>query len=115
MRDSTSRRRFIGKVTALMSWALGAGVVWAQSPPLRRTPTGDLLETVARGDLPPFAKQGGPRVAEAYRYAAASEATLQYIPCYCGCTNIGHRHNGDCYVAGRHSDGRITFTSHGAG
>ena len=52
---------------------------------------------------------------EAYRYASENEETLRYTPCFCGCKNIGHRHNGDCYVTERHADGRITFNSHAVG
>jgi len=76
------------------------------------TSSGDQLETIATGKLPSFANQGSAKAQEAYRYAAAHPEVLQYIPCYCGCRNIGHRHNGDCYVQERHEDGRITFTSH---
>ena len=113
MTHSVNRRRFLWQVTAFLGGMLGWPDVWAASPPaLRRTPSGDLLETVGKGDLPSFAKKGNPRVAEAYRYAAAKGDTLQYIPCFCGCKNIGHRHNGDCYITERHADGRITFNSH---
>lgn len=105
--------------------ALGLGVAaaggslawWALAPaepPPRKTSSGDLLETVPAGRLHSFAVKVGPRVQEAYRYAAANGDTLQYIPCFCGCKNIGHRHNADCYVAERHADGRLTFTSHSA-
>lgn len=78
----------------------------------RRRAPGDRYETVAGDQLPSFAK-GNPKAEQAYRYAAAHPEVLQYIPCYCGCGNIGHRHNGDCYIQERHEDGRITFTSHG--
>lgn len=107
------RRRFL-----LLAGAL-PGVLWAadargQSAPPRKTPNGDLLETVAKGELPSFAKKA-PRVIEGYRYAVANGETLQYIPCFCGCKNIGHRSNADCYVTERHPDGRITFNSHAVG
>jgi Protein of unknown function with PCYCGC motif len=99
--------------------AVGGSVVWwvlapAESPQ-RRTPSGDLLETVPLGGLPSFAMKAGPEAQEMYRYAAANGETLQYIPCFCGCQNIGHRSNADCYVADKRPDGRLTFTSHGAG
>jgi hypothetical protein len=98
--------------------AAGGSLAWWVSapaePPRRKTSSGDVLETVTLGGLPSFAVKAGPRAQEAYRYAAANGETLQYIPCFCGCKNIGHRHNADCYVAERHPDGRLTFTSHGA-
>ena len=76
--------------------------------------SGDRLETVAAGELPSYAIQASAKVRDAYRYAADHPDVLQYIPCFCGCENVGHRHNGDCYVKDRHPDGRITFTSHAA-
>ena len=115
MADSMNRRRFLWQVAAAVSGTLASADVWAQSaPPLRKTPSGDVLETVAKGELPSFAKKGNPKLAEGYRYAAANGQTLQYIPCFCGCKNIGHGSNADCYVTERHPDGRITFNSHGA-
>ena len=114
-----NRRQFLWRLMA------GVGVVcvgnvltWVGSAspdsPLRKTPNGDFLETVLQGSLPSFAEKKGPKVQEAYRYAVDHAATLEYIPCFCGCKNIGHRHNADCYVAERLPDGQVTFTSHGA-
>jgi Protein of unknown function with PCYCGC motif len=98
--------------------ALGDSLAWWASalaePPQRKTPSGDLLEIVPRGELPSFARTGGPKVEAVYRYDAGHRETLQYIPCVCGCGAIGHRHNADCYVAERLPNGAITFTNHGA-
>jgi hypothetical protein len=90
---------------------------WASAPAgpsQRKTPSGDLLETVARGELPSFARAGGRKVEAVYGYAVEHGETLEYIPCVCGCGAIGHRNNADCYVAERLADGAITFTNHGA-
>ncbi len=115
MTRAIDRRLFLWQVATMSSVTLGAAPSWAGQPPApRKTPSGDLLETVAAGELPSFAKGGSAKVTEVYRYAAANGNTLQYIPCFCGCKNIGHRHNGDCYVTERHRDGRITFNSHSA-
>ncbi len=113
------RRGFLQQMTlGLGVTALGSSLAWwaaaAAEPRQRKTPSGDLLETVPRGELPSFARTGGPQVEAVYRYAVAHGETLQYIPCVCGCGAIGHRHNADCYVAERLPDGAITFTSHGA-
>jgi hypothetical protein len=112
------RRRFLWYLTAGAGVAVAGGALvhiasTPADPPLRRAPNGDLLETVAQGHLPSFARQAGPKVQEAYRYAVDHAEILQYIPCFCGCKNIGHRHNGECYVAERLPEGRITFTNHG--
>jgi Protein of unknown function with PCYCGC motif len=113
------RRGFLQQLTVGLSVAVvGGSAAWwvsaSAAPPLRKTPSGDLLETVPDGSLPSFAVKAGPKAQEAYRYAVANGDTLQYIPCFCGCGDIGHRHNADCYVAERLPGGRITFTSHGA-
>ena len=119
MTDGMARRRFLTHVTCALSVSeAGGSLAWWTSafaePPRRKTPSGDLLETVPRGELPSFARTGGPKVEAVYRYAVAHGQTLQYIPCVCGCGAIGHRHNADCYVAERHPNGAITFTNHGA-
>jgi hypothetical protein len=118
MANRIHRRRFMQRTAVGLGIAAVGGTLagWALAPAepmLRRTPSGDLLETVGRGGLPSFAHKGGPKVEAAYRYAVHHGDTLQYIPCFCGCTRVGHRSNADCYVAERFPDGRITFTSHG--
>jgi len=120
-RVKARRRRYrwlvISAVVLVAAGAVAAFMTWSdEGIPTRsarsRAP-GDRYETLASDELPSFAK-GKPKVEEAYRYAAAHPEILQYIPCFCGCENVGHRHNGDCYVQERHGDDQITFTSHGA-
>lgn len=114
----TSRRQFLWQLTTGIGVvAAGRVLEWeavAADSPRRKTPYGDWLETVPAGNLPSFVQQKNARVQEAYRYAVDHMAILQYIPCFCGCTNIGHRHNADCYITERLPDGQITFNSHGA-
>lgn len=74
---------------------------------------GDRVQTVGRGDLPEFVRQS-PEIASVYRFATDHAGDLEYVPCFCGCVNIGHRSNRDCYVKGFNRDGTITYTSHGA-
>lgn len=113
MTHGMNRRRFLGQIAAVLSAMVGAANAGAGPAP-RKTPSGDLLETVGKGDLPSFATKGGPKVVQGYRDATANGETLQWIPCFCGCGNIGHRSNADCYVTERHADGRITYNSHAA-
>ena len=98
-----------------------AAVVWdftrqrSDVPGVSKDRYGDLVQTVEAGQIPAFAQQGGPNVAEVYRFAASEEGTiLEWIPCYCGCGRIGHQHNRHCYVK-QASAGTVTFTSHGGG
>jgi hypothetical protein len=51
----------------------------------------------------------------AYQFAAANPEILENIPCYCGCGNVGHLSNYDCYVASVDADGGITFDTHALG
>jgi hypothetical protein len=113
------RRQFLWFLTAGAGVAVASAAVWITFPPLpgpsqRRAHNGDLLETVPPGQLPSFAQQASPQVQGAYRYAVDHGEIVQYIPCFCGCARIGHRHNGECYVAERLPEGRLTFTNHGA-
>ena len=113
------RRQFLWYVTAGAGVVVaGSALVYSSSAPadssLHRAPNGDWLESAPEGQLPSFVRQASPKVQAAYRYAVEHGEVLQYIPCFCGCTNIGHRHNGECYVAARLPEGRLTFTKHGA-
>jgi len=98
-----------GMVAVFVGWS-GSGPPTGAS---RTRAPGDRYETLRPGQLPTYA-MGNAKAEQAYQYAAANPEVLRYIPCYCGCGNIGHRHNGDCYVQERYADGRIEFTSHGA-
>jgi hypothetical protein len=103
----------VGAVILLVGIAVGVGRA-PQEERVGVTSSGDRLHRVPVGDLPAFAASAPSWVQRAYLFAAGQPEVLEYIPCYCGCTNIGHRHNGNCYVHERHVDGTITFTSHGA-
>ena len=54
----------------------------------------------------------GPQVRQAYAQALAHRQELQYIPCFCGCGNLGHRAVADCHVANVAADGSITYEQH---
>jgi len=62
-------------------------------------------------------------VQEAYQFNVANPEIMKEIPCYCGCGNVGHASNYDCYVsdvddAGNPSTGSgqaITFDNHALG
>ena len=63
MADDIARRRFLTQLTyALGVTAAGGSPAWrasaAAQPPQRKTPSGDLLETVPRGALPSYARTG---------------------------------------------------------
>lgn len=89
--------------TAVWLQAAGDGVTVDQ--------VGDQVQSLPRGQLPVFAK--GADVAALYRFAVERRDILQYMPCTCGCGDLGHLSNRSCYIKGE-AGGRITFTSHAA-
>ena len=65
--------------------------------------------------LPAVIQQAPSAVREAYQFAAANPEVLRALPCYCGCGNVGHTSNLDCYLADFDESGTITFDNHALG
>jgi hypothetical protein len=52
---------------------------------------------------------------DAHVFAADHPEVASYVPCYCGCGNMGHKDNADCFVKARDKDGKVTeWEPHGA-
>ena len=67
-------------------------------------------------DQMPMDVQSAPvAVQEAYQFNTANPNIMQDIPCYCGCGDIGHTSNYDCYVSDVDANGKITFDNHALG
>jgi len=67
-------------------------------------------------DQMPSEVQSAPlTVQTAYQFAAANPDVMKNIPCYCGCGNIGHTSNFDCYVSNVDDKGKVTFDNHALG
>ena len=67
-------------------------------------------------DQMPMDVQSAPvAVQEAYQFNTANPDIMQDIPCYCGCGDIGHTSNYDCYVSEVGASGKITFDNHALG
>lgn len=54
-------------------------------------------------------------VQTAYQFAAANPDMMKNIPCYCGCGDIGHTSNYDCYVSDVDAQAKIAFDNHALG
>ena len=89
-----------------LAWWLAAG-----AEPVTVDAIGDQVQTLPRGQLPVFAKKE--EVARLYRFAVENPDTLAWMPCTCGCENLGHTSNRACYIKAE-EPGRVTFTSHAA-
>ena len=85
---------------------------WVPVPP----PRTQLVEYVPlRGPLrfPPSVDSASPAVRELYVFAARRPDVLRYLPCFCGCTNAGHRSNYDCFIDEVRSDGAVVIDEMG--
>jgi hypothetical protein len=55
-------------------------------------------------------------VQQVYEFAARHPEVLQHVPCYCGCEQMGHNGNHDCFVKARLANGTVTeWEPHGIG
>ena len=78
--------------------------------------SGDNHLKMASMELMPAEVQAAPvTVQEAYRFNVANPEVMKDIPCYCGCGNIGHTSNYDCYVSHVDEKGNFTFDNHALG
>jgi hypothetical protein len=70
--------------------------------------------TAKAPQLPAWVQAGGPKAQRAYTQAVVHRDELQYIPCYCGCEDVGHVSVADCYIADVADDGSIAYDPHAA-
>ena len=73
------------------------------------------LHMMPMDQMPADVQSAPVTVQEAYQFSAANPDVMKDIPCYCGCGNIGHTSNYDCYVANADNQGNITFDNHALG
>lgn len=72
---------------------------------------GDRVQTLPRGQLPGFTQEGDTE--RLYRFATTHGDVLRWMPCTCGCAQVGHTSNRSCYIKSEtHAD--VTYTSHAA-
>lgn len=58
--------------------------------------------------LPAFAT-ADPFVARLYRFALARPDVMNYLPCTCGCDQLGHLSNWNCFIQRVEADGTVVF------
>jgi len=55
-------------------------------------------------------------VQQVFEFAARHPEVLAFVPCYCGCEQLGHTGNHDCFVKSRTANGSVTqWEAHGIG
>jgi hypothetical protein len=75
----------------------------------------DGLNMTPMDGMPDEVRSAPTVVQSAYQFAVANPDVLKHIPCYCGCDDIGHTSNYDCYISGTDSNGKLTYDSHALG
>lgn len=101
-------------IFGLLTGVVGTTFQRALAGPVTTDNIGDQVQTLPRGQLPEFGGPDTPGVRRLYQYAVDHGNDLQSIPCFCGCSRVGHKSNRDCYIKSFNRDGTLTFTSHAA-
>jgi hypothetical protein len=73
------------------------------------------LHMLSMDQMPAEVQSAPMSVQTAYQFNAANPDVMKNIPCYCGCGNIGHTSNYDCYISDVDAGGKITFDNHALG
>lgn len=73
------------------------------------------LDLAPLSRMPQYIQEAPVSVQQAYQFAVANPDMLKQIPCYCGCNEVGHTSNYDCYVKGQNPDGSPSFEAHALG
>jgi hypothetical protein len=100
-------------VAAIVLILGGGGAAWwlAAADQVTVDKIGDKVQTRPRGQLPVFADSADLRTL--YKFAVENPQVLSFMPCTCGCADLGHTSNRSCYVKAETPD-KVTFTSHAA-
>ena len=101
-------------IAAIVLFLGGGGAAWWMadaSDPVTVDKIGDKVQTRQRPQLPVFADSADLRTL--YKFAVENPQVLSFMPCTCGCADLGHTSNRSCYVKAETAD-RVTFTSHAA-
>lgn len=106
------------KLSRILFFGLLAGLIALTGLSACSTPSRSAENhlNMASMDLMPAEVHSAPvTVQEAYQFNVANPDIMEGIPCYCGCGDIGHTSNYDCYVSAIDNKGSITFDNHALG
>jgi hypothetical protein len=73
------------------------------------------LAMASMDNMPEGVKSAPVSVQQAYQFAVANPGITKQIPCYCGCSAMGHTSNYSCYVTSADASGKITYDEHALG
>ena len=104
------------KVSRTILFALMIGLLTFTSLSACSTSSTEVHLAMSPLDHMPMEVRSAPvSVQTAYQFNAANPDIMQDIPCYCGCGDIGHSSNYDCYVSNVDANDVITFDNHALG
>jgi hypothetical protein len=92
---------------------IGALVLFSQSG--QAAPAESQIHLAPVSKLDAKVRSAPPVVQEAYQFAIANPDILSKMPCYCGCGNMGHMDNLDCFVQDMKADGSLVLDYHALG
>ncbi len=73
------------------------------------------LQMMSMDQMPAEVQSAPVTVQTAYQFIVANPDVMKNIPCYCGCGDIGHTSNYDCYISDVDAQGNIKFDNHALG
>ena len=106
----------MSRISRKMMLLLVLGLILLTALPACSTQSNDVHLYMLPLDKMPAEVQSAPvSVQEAYQFVSVNPDLMKDIPCFCGCGNIGHTSNYDCYVSNVDDKGNITFDNHALG
>jgi hypothetical protein len=113
MTEMTKHLRLAAIVSTLVVAAMAPSVLSQESA--RKPAPQDALPPLHLPAIDPRLLPRPPEVIRtAFRFAAEHPEVLRYMPCFCGCNEMGHRSSEDCFVKSRAKNGTVTaWNEHG--
>ncbi len=108
MFSATRKLLFLSIIVVLLSTTISACSTQSQS-------NDSDLHMMSMDQMPAEVQAAPVTVQTAYQFAAANPDIMKNIPCYCGCGNVGHTSNYNCYISNVDDKGNIRWDSHALG
>ena len=109
------RKGWLYALLILAAIVIGVGGAWLLTRQGDASSSESEIQLAPVSQLSEKVRSAPPVVQEAYRYAIANPEILAKFPCYCGCGNMGHMNNLDCFIQDSSPDGSIVFDYHALG
>lgn len=105
--EKKSKQRSRVAIPILAALLIGILGIWLFFQQDETGSTGTEIQLAPISQLSDKVMAAPPLVQEAYRFAIANPDILSQLPCYCGCGNMGHQSDLDCFVEEFNPDGTV--------